>query len=188
MLIYDTEILNAIPPRNASERKPNVIYCNGWDDFAGMKISCLCVWDYQRDCSRVFGESNLAEFQKLIDQHDKIIGFNNFRFDDQLVKANNIVIPQEKSYDILAEIYRSLGSRQSGCSLENVVKANFPNIAKTEKAEFAPELWQRGEQTRVIDYCLNDVLMTKKLVDKILRFGYINNPLDPSKTLKMRRP
>lgn len=190
MFIFDVEIKHGIPPKNPAERKPDLVYCAGWEDYAAMGVACVCVFDYTTDSSRVFGELDLEDFQKLVDAHDVAIGFNNNRFDNNVLRASGVVIQPDKSYDILSAVYSALGSRQSGCKLSDIVKANFPNSSagKTGDGAFAPELWQKGYHTRVIDYCLNDVRLTKMIVDKILRFGCIKNPISPEKLLKLKRP
>ncbi len=188
MLIYDIEIENPIPPLDGG-RLPCIKYAVGWDSPATMGVAVVGVYNYCSDSFRVFGRTELEAFQALVNQSDVCVGFNNIRFDNTVLATCNVEIPASKSYDILAEIYTSLGSRQKGCSLENVIKANFPNSQlKTENSAEIPVLWQRGYKIRVADYCLNDVRMTKQIVDKILRFGYINNPIDPLKILKMERP
>ncbi len=189
MYIFDIEIKHGIAPKNPAERKETIQYCGGWTDYENMGIACVCIWDYQINFSRVFGEHQLTELQKFVDSHDVAVGFNNLRFDNNVLRANNVVIPSNKSYDILAEIYSALGSRQKGCRLDDVIKANFPNaIGKTGNGADAPEHWQKGLHTQVIDYCLNDVRLTKMLLDKILRQGQIINPVRPGEMLRLKRP
>ena len=189
MFIFDIEIKHGIAPSDQNERKSNIKYCDGWTDYAAMGVACIAVWDYRADSSRVFGEHELEEFQKFADSHDVAVGFNNIRFDNNVLKAFNVVIQPNKSYDILAEIYRALGSFQKGCRLDDVIKANFPNsTGKTGNGAEAPELWQNGFHTKVIDYCLNDVRLTKMILDKIIRTGHIKNPIQPSDFLSLRRP
>lgn len=189
MFIFDIEIKHGIAPNNPAERKADVIYCDGWTDYAAMGVACIGVWDYTTDSARVFGEHELREFQKFVDSQDVSIGFNNNRFDNNVLRACGVVIQPNSSYDLLSEIFTALGSFQKGCRLDDVVKANFPSCAgKTGNGADAPELWQKGYHTRVIDYCLNDVRLTKMLVDKILRFGYIYNPIRPGEILRLKRP
>jgi hypothetical protein len=189
MFIFDIEIKHGIPPKNPAERRDDLIYCAGWEDYQNMKIACIGVWDYKTDSSRIFGEHEIKDFQKFIDSHDKVVGFNNNRFDNNVLRANGVVIHANKSYDILSEDFTALGSFQKGCRLDDIVKANFPSCAgKTGSGADAPELWQKGFYTKVIDYCLNDVRLTKMILDRILRFGYINDPIYPSEILRLRRP
>ena len=187
MIIFDIEIANAIPPKNG-ELIPDIKYAKGWDYPATMGIACIGVYDYTKDTYRVFGEYELEDFQNLIEKHDSFIGFNNIGFDNKVLRAFDVKISDKKSYDILAEIYSALGSRQKGCKLDNVIEANFGSAGKTGNGADAPILWQRGFHTKVIDYCLNDVRLTKKLLDKIIRFGYLNSPIYPKEFLKIRRP
>lgn len=186
MFVYDLEIIRGIAP---SVPKAGIEYCAGWTDYAAMGVACVCVWDYTTDSPHVFGERDLDDFQKFVDRHDVAVGFNNNRFDNNVLRAGGVVIQPNKSYDILAEIYHALGTYQKGCRLADVVKANFPNAqGKTGDGAEAPELWQKGFHTRVINYCHNDVRLTKMIFDKILRSGYLINPIRPGEILKMRRP
>jgi hypothetical protein len=41
MIIYDTEILKAIPPFKKKDRLPDISYCKGWTDFKNMGIACI---------------------------------------------------------------------------------------------------------------------------------------------------
>ena len=188
MFIFDIEIANPIPPENG-QLVPGIKYSRGWNYPATMDIACICVYDYVTDTYRVFGEFELEDFQSFIDRQDISVGFNNIRFDNTVLRACDIKISDSNSYDILAEIYNALKSRPKGCKLENVIKANFstPPTKTIDPAE-APILWQRGHHTKVIDYCLNDVKMTKMIFDKIIRSGSIRNPINPEQSLKLKRP
>lgn len=187
MIIYDLEISNPIP----EDGKPPIIgitYAKGWNFPASMGIACIGVYDYTADTYRVFGEYEMEDFQKLIDAHDVCVGFNNIKFDNAVLRTADINIDDRKSYDILFEIGRKTGNIK-GCSLENVVQTNFPNAAgKNGKGALAPILWQQGYHTKVIDYCLNDVRLTKMLMDRILRFGELRNPIKSGEVIKIRRP
>lgn len=188
MIIYDIEIKNGIAPNDPSQHVEGIKYCDGWTDYAAMGVAVVGVYDYCADNYRTFGEHDIADFQNLVNAHDIAVGFNNLRFDNNVLRANNVVITPQKSYDILVEIYSALGSYQKGCRLDDVVKANFSNARKTGNGADAPVWWQQGFYTKVIDYCLNDVRLTKMILDRILRYGDINNPIYPSEILRMKRP
>lgn len=188
MFIFDIEIANPIAPKNPAEKQEGLFYAKDFNDYENMGIACIGVYEYTTDKYRVFGEYELDDFRQLVAAHDIAVGYNNIRFDNNVLNANKIVVPPSKSYDILAEIYSALGSYQKGCRLDDVIKANFPSAGKTGNGADAPINWQKGYHTRVIDYCLNDVRLTKMLLDRILRFGWIKHPIFPDKTLKMKRP
>lgn len=193
MLVYDIEIEKAILKKNES-KIDGIVYCNGWKDFEGMGISCVGAYDYDTEQYHIYCEDNLKDSQKLIEKHDVIVGFNNWSFDDKLIAVHNIIIPKEKSYDILVEIWKSVGlgseyvyPSHSGYSLGQICKANF-NFGKTGDGGNAPVLWQQGFNGTVINYCIHDVWMSKKLLDKIIIDGYIYDPKNIGEKLFVKKP
>lgn len=197
MLIYDVEIKNGVLDEG-EERIEGITYCKGWNDFEGMGIAVIAAYDYLECTSRVFCEDNLDDFQSLInsnlDQGGMIVGFNSLRFDNPLVRAHGINLPDSCSYDLLVEIWKAAGlgpkfnkKTHMGFSLDECVQANFPGYGKTGDGAMAPVMWQRGKIGKVIDYCLADVWLTKMLLDKV-RVGLdIISPKD-GKALEVERP
>jgi DEAD/DEAH box helicase domain-containing protein len=193
MLIYDLEIANAIPDRNGS-RAEGVSYCEGWTDYAGMGLAVVCCYDYTTARPRVFCSDNLAGFVELVASHDCVVGFNNRRFDDRVLAAQGIIIPTEKSYDLLQEIWRGLGLgpefhpyTHGGYNLDAISRANFGASKQLGGAD-APARWQRGHVGTVIDYCLADVNLTRRLLDRVIRYGTIIDPNGPTRLITVRRP
>lgn len=193
MLVYDLEILNAIPER---EGKPEagIQYCDGWEDYQGMGVAVACCYDYVTDRYRVFCQDNLTDFKTLVSSTECVVGYNNHRFDDHVMEAAGITVPPEKSYDILQEIWRGLGlnsdyksETHGGYGLEALSEANF-GITKNGSGAVAPLLWQRGQVGTVIDYCLHDVFLTKKLLDRIIQSGALASPKDEQQKIHVRKP
>lgn len=193
MLIYDLEVERAIPSRN-TPRLEGVEYCGGWTDYEGMGISVVCAYDYAIDRYRVFTESNKEEFFYLLDTSDVLVGFNNIGFDNKVMKACWGKEPESSYYDILREIWAGVGlgpdfnrDTHLGYGLGDVCLANF-GLKKSGNGETAPVEWQRGWYGNVIDYCLNDVRLTKYLLDKIVSDGYIRHPKKPGTVIEIRKP
>ena len=189
MIIYDCEIKKVIPDFPINEMPPQYEYCRGWKDFEGMGCSVVGTYDYIEQRYRIFCDDNLQEFQELVNQRDLVIGFNNHQFDDPLMEACGVTIPKEKSWDILAEIWHAAGLAREFCSddhklfgLDACCRANF-NTGKTGNGRMAPIDWQEGNIGTVIDYCLSDVALTKRLVDQIAIDRHILDPRDPSHRL-----
>lgn len=189
MLIYDVEIKRAIQGKEA--RIPGIEYCQGWDDFEGMGIAVVCAYDDDEDTFRVFCEDNLHDFQSLVHHHidmdEKIVGFNSLRFDNRLVRAHGIDLPDDESWDLLVEIWKAAGlgpdfnlKTHVGFGLDAMVSENFPEYGKAMNGALAPVLWQRGEIGSVIDYCMSDVWLTKMLVRMIQGQGFLLSPKDGS--------
>ena len=177
-LIYDCEIINAIPPRPGVERLHGVNYCAGWGDVANMGIACICAYDYETDLYRVFGEGNLDNFQTLVWNRENVVGFNSLAFDDELCNAEGLEV--KTTYDLLVEVWRATGQplkytrgvTQPGTSLDELAYRNL-GLRKSNSGDLAPVLWQRGHHAAVIDYCLRDVALTRGL----LELGEMRDPI-----------
>lgn len=189
MIIYDCEIENMIPSKD-TPNKPNLKYCRGWYDHRGMGISVIGVYDYHTNKSIAFTRENFMEFLELITARSMLVSFNGIGFDNKLCRAFNMHIPDNKCYDILYELWEAAGpgQRHKGFKLDQVCKTAL-GLSKSGSGEFAPELWQTGQRQEVIDYCLHDVMLTKKLMDYLLNnHGDIPDPRDPNNILKVRLP
>lgn len=197
ILIYDCEIIKAIPVDYKLEQPiEGIEYCKGWGDVENMGISVIGTynnWSKEKiafinghyfDKAMYHEGYPLEQFQKLLDEADVLVGFNNQNFDDKLIRANGFVIPDKVvNYDILQEIWRAVGlgpeftyPYHAGFSLAQACKVNGLK-PKTGTGANAAILWQRGKYEEVIDYCLNDIEITTELFRKIVNNnGWINNP------------
>lgn len=192
MLIYDIEIVKAIKGKYENVL-PSIEYCGGWHDHENMGISCIGVYDYTECRYRVFLKDNFDELKKLISQKDIIVGFNNIGFDNKVMVHHGFEGLDEKSYDILQQIWIGAGLEDhfvypthTGYGLDAVCSTNF-NYQKTGHGALAPVQWQQGKYGTVIDYCLNDIYLTKKLLDHIIHHGCIKSPKE-NQTIKVRKP
>jgi hypothetical protein len=178
VLVLDAEIKRCIPNKNA-ELIDGVEYCEGWGDHTGMGIACVAVYDILRARARLFLDDNLDELAELIERVDCVVGYNNHCCDNKLLAAHGILIPEERSSDLFAAIKKCPNTR-SGCGLEPMHRANFPN--STGKGRFdsamAPVNWQQGRRGSVIDGCLNDMQMTAELLTMALAQGFLMSPVD----------
>jgi len=196
-LIYDVEIAKAVQSHHEF-LIDGVEYCNGWKDLAGMGIACVCAYDYVEDRYRTFFKDNMREFNGLLLNRRMIVGFNSVKFDNELLlydQATSNTSLALRSYDILREIWIALGldpnvyeeTTHGGYGLDDVCKANF-FITKSGHGAQAPVDYQRGNYGSLVDYCLNDVRLTKRLFDHILENGYIVNPRDTGRIIRVKRP
>lgn len=160
-LIYDLEIIKGISPRDPSERVSGIKYCNGWGDHQGMGISVLCAVSLPENRPYIFLKDNLKQFEQLAAEAETLVTFNGVGFDDKVLVANGIKIPQGKSYDLLAEIKAAAGSFK-GRGLNAMLAANGFK-SKTGNGAMAPILWQQDRLGEVIDYCMSDVWLTAQL-------------------------
>jgi hypothetical protein len=185
MLVFDGEIKKAIL-RKGENQIPGIEYCEGWKDFVGMGISVIAVYDFIGMKYRVFLEDNLSELKKLIEDRAFVIGFNNESFDNKLLVAHGIDIPEEKSFDLLKAIREATGTFK-GLGLGAICEANF-TTSKNGDGAFAPILWQQKQYGKVIDYCLNDVNMTLNILNRIMEIGYLIDPRDEDNIITVDLP
>ena len=80
-----------------------------WEDFAGMGVAVVGVWDCLENLPRVFGESSIDQLQELARQRLCCVGFNSHKFDRALLAANGVEIAAHQSYDILRELWIASG-------------------------------------------------------------------------------
>ena len=192
-LIYDIEIKKAVPMRKEPKIE-GIEYCDGWHDHANMGISCVGVYDYADERYRVFMDDNMAGFAALCERRDVIVSFNGLAFDNRVMAANGIVVPNERSYDLLVELWRAAGLAETfqypshmGFGLDATCERNF-GVHKSGNGALAPVLYQRKQFGELIDYCLNDVALTKRLFDAVMADAEIKDPRGSSVILKLQKP
>ena len=202
ILIYDCEIIKAIrDPKKVD--LANIEYCNGWDDYENMGISVIGVNFISKEMDAVFNHNLQAtncielivSFQDGLDVADVLVGFNNQSFDDKLIKANGFIIPEHVvNYDLLAEIWEGAGlgrefvyPTHAGFGLDAICKANGLGEKSGDGAN-AAVLWQKGKHQEVIDYCENDIKLTRKLFNLIQEKGEIKDPREDNFYFKKYNP
>lgn len=202
ILIYDCEIIKAIKDPKKVDLA-NIEYCNGWDDYKNMGISVIGVNFIDEELGDVVfnhninntNECSIEAFQYGLDCTDVLVGFNNQSFDDKLLKANGFTIPEKVvNYDLLAEIWEGAGlgrtfvyPTHAGFGLDSICKANGLGEKSGDGAN-AAVLWQKGKHQEVIEYCENDIKLTRKLFDLIQETGEIKDPREDNFYFKKYNP
>ena len=208
MIVYDCEIINAIKPKKASEVRKDIKYCDGWEDYKGMGVSCVGLYDtvkrsHYMACATPMLESLLKEtglpyeltgikdIHEVVSVVDVLVGFNNLKFDKNLMKANGFEFNLVE-YDIIQEVWAAVGlspvfnyRTHGGFSLGDIASANF-GMEKTGDGGNAPLLYQTGRYRELADYCHNDIVLTVNVLELIL-MGKLKNPKN-GKILKVRIP
>lgn len=194
ILIYDIEIKKAILGKKEAPIE-GIDYCLGWHDHANMGISCIGVYDYVEQRYRVFMDDNIDDFIVLAGQRDMVVSFNGLAFDNRVCAANGIPVRDDRTYDLLVELWAAAGlgpqfayPTHLGFGLDAACAANF-GARKTGNGALAPVLYQRGQFGQLIDYCLNDVALTKRLFEHALaNRGQVRDPRNAEAILQLRLP
>jgi DEAD/DEAH box helicase domain-containing protein len=156
-LVFDIETQNFFTD-------PNV----GWDNFAALKISVVCVYSYAQDNYFSFEENELEAMAHLFAQAKSIVGFSMNRYDIpvlnhyfQRLGPNAPKLWEMERIDLLEDI--ELATRQR-VSLSRLAEANL-GVKKEMKGSEAIRLYAEGKMDELKEYCLNDVKLTKELYE-----------------------
>ena len=137
----------------------------GWSNIPAFGMSVAVTWD-SGSGFRTWLEHNASELVKELDRADKVIGFNIFRFDYEVLSAyvpNVHELLDKKSFDIFADLEGRLGFR---LSLE-VICLTTLGKSKLGAARDALEWFRQGQIDKVVRYCQMDVELTRD----IYRYG-----------------
>jgi hypothetical protein len=165
IVVYDLEIKNS----------PDQIQ-GGWGNKADMGISVAVLWDYRSVRYRVFMDDNMDELvSRLNEPNTLIVAFNQKGFDNQVLRADKVLkrtgvrLLEDTDlvqFDMLEESRRASGlnSKAPGFKLDDHLKCcGLP--CKTGDGALAPKMWQDGKVGTLVDYCLNDVSVEKRLFE-----------------------
>lgn len=149
------------------ETKNTIQDGEGWN-LKKFRISVIGVYFTQTDTYETYEEHELPKLWKLLEEMDRIIGYNILHFD--LPVMNNYYAGdflQFPTLDLLVEVEKGLGFR---VKLDDLAKANL-GIGKSGTGLQAIEFYKQGKMQELKDYCLQDVKVTKLLYDKGLAEG-----------------
>lgn len=145
----------------------------GSSSASDLDISVVCIHDSETDQYQSFFVDELHKLWPIIESADMLIGFNSDHFDIPLLnKYYAGDLTKMKSLDILKEVHGSLGRR---IKLDNIAQATLGK-AKSGNGLEAIVWWRNGEKQKVIDYCIQDVKVTKEIYDYALENGHLKYP------------
>lgn len=185
ILALDAEIKKAIhmPPKDPEEHDagplPFMDYCESFDDFENMGLATVGTYDFSQCREHIFWDDTYTHLQEQINQAELIVGFNNIPFDTHLLAANGIVIPFEKQYDLLLDLWTSQGfgmdynsKTHRGFNLNAMVSANSDGLlGKNDNGALAPFYFQTGKNGLLSRYQMGDTYITAYLFNKAVENG-----------------
>jgi DEAD/DEAH box helicase domain-containing protein len=132
----------------------------GWHRARLMKVSCAVLYDSKEDRFIDFTENQIGQLIERLQTFDLIVGFNINRFDYQVLKGySDFDFRTLKNLDILEAVEKYLGFR---LSLAHLASATLGE-SKTADGLQALRWWQEGRLLEIIDYCRQDVKITRDL-------------------------
>jgi len=142
----------------------------GWEHREKMGLAVGVIYDLDRSEFRVYTEAAVSGLIAELTRARLIVGFNVRRFDFEVLRGYAALDYEALPVlDILDRIHRKLGFR---LSLGHLAEET---LGERKSADGLQSLawFKAGEVERVIDYCKQDVLLTKRLYDFGLQHGYL---------------
>jgi DEAD/DEAH box helicase domain-containing protein len=142
----------------------------GWNNIHLMGISCTIVYDSASKDFLTFTQEQTDELGDYLSKFDLVVGFNLIRFDYRVLRGQSgfdfYALP---TLDILAEVEKRLGHR---LSLDHLAGHTL-GAKKSANGLLALKWWKEGKLDKIIDYCRQDVAITRDLYHFGLENGYL---------------
>ncbi len=136
------------------------------NDPVALDMSVCCIYDYETDKYSSYTKETLSDLWPILEKADLLIGFNSDHFDIPILnKYYSGDLTKIKSLDLLSEVKKSLGRR---IKLDTIAEATL-NKNKSGHGLEAVVWWRNGEKQKVIDYCIDDVRITKDVYEYALK-------------------
>jgi DEAD/DEAH box helicase domain-containing protein len=132
----------------------------GWSNIDKLKLACAVTLNMDTGEFVHYLESDVDKLLIDLKAASLVVGFNVNRFDYEVLRpyAGGAALDLP-TVDMLADIYKALGFR---LSLDSVASATL-GTAKSADGLLAVRWFRAGEVQKVLDYCEQDVCVTRDL-------------------------
>jgi len=138
----------------------------GWDHIDKLGISVACAYDSKTDQYTAYREDELKKLIALCEER-LVIGYNIRGFDLPVMVPYGLDVSRVDAFDIMYDLEAL--TRRRFLKLESVAKGTL-GVGKSADGLQAVEWWKKGEVQKIIDYCLQDVKVTRD----VFQFGRQN--------------
>jgi DNA polymerase III epsilon subunit-like protein len=145
------------------ETKKSFAEVGGEKNIRELGISVAGVYSYTKDSFFAFEEHELPQFEKMLTETDRLIGFNLKHFDLPVLEPYLQEVRLEKITvtDLYEEVTNFLGHR---VGLDALARATL-GVSKSGHGLEALEWFRQGRVEDVKKYCLDDVRITRDLYE-----------------------
>jgi len=148
------------------ETKQLVQDVGGWDHVDKLGISVACAYDSKTDQFISYTEDKLKDLIELC-QDRLVIGYNIRGFDLPVMTPYGLDAGKLDVFDIMYDL--TALTRQRFLKLDHVARGTL-GAGKSADGLMAVEWWKKGEIQKIIDYCTQDVKVTRD----VFQFGRQN--------------
>ncbi len=138
----------------------------GWDHIDKLGVSVACAYDSKTDQYLAFRENELGKLIELCEER-LVVGYNIRGFDLPVLVPYGLEIKRLDVFDIMYDLEAL--TRQRFLKLEAVAQGTLGS-GKSADGLMAVEWWKKGEIQKLIEYCTQDVKVTRD----VFQFGRQN--------------
>ncbi len=142
----------------------------GWGRADRMGMSCAVLYDSSADRFNEYLEEDIEKLVRDLAKMDLVVGFNLIRFDYKVLSGiSDFNFSHLATLDMLDEIHKKLGYR---LSLDRLAKETL-NSNKSADGLAALRWWKQGKIRKIVEYCIQDVKVTRDLYLYGREHGYL---------------
>ncbi len=141
----------------------------GWDHIDKLGVSVACAYDSKSDQFLTFFEKDLKDLIALCEER-LVVGYNIRGFDLPVLVPYGLNLKNVDAFDLMFDLEAL--TRQRFLKLETVAKGTL-GTGKSADGLLAVEWWRNGEHQKVVDYCLQDVKVTRDIFQHGRTHGFV---------------
>ena len=132
----------------------------GWGNIHDMKLAVGVVWDSYEQEYFSYQESTALQLVEKLQTADLVVGFNVKKFDYGVLQPYaDFDLDEITTFDMLTDINKKLGHRLS----LNHLAENTLNSKKSADGLVSLQWYKEGKIDKIIEYCKQDVEITRDL-------------------------
>lgn len=140
------------------ETKTLVDAVGGWKNFKQLEVSVACAYDSKTDKFYSYTEDKMGELVELCKER-LLIGYNLIGFDLPIMEKYGLPpVADLDVFDIMLDVHNVSGWRF--VKLDKIATATL-GVGKSADGLMAVEWWKEGKVDKIIEYCLQDVQVTR---------------------------
>jgi DEAD/DEAH box helicase domain-containing protein len=141
----------------------------GWDHIDKLGISVACAYDSRTDQFHSYTEDQLPKLIELCEER-LVVGYNIRGFDLPVMVPYGLKLKNVDAFDIMYDLETL--TRQRFLKLEAVARGTL-GTGKSADGLMAVEWWKKGEIQKIIDYCMQDVKVTRDVFQYGRQNGHV---------------
>lgn len=152
------------------ETKTLVDAVGGWKNFKMLECSVACAYDSKTNEMLSYTEDKLGDLVKLCKER-VLIGYNLVGFDLPILEKYGLPpVAELDVFDIMLDVHNISGWRF--VKLEKIAHATL-GTGKSADGLMAVQWWKEGKVDQIIEYCKQDVAVTRDVFLHGLNKGYV---------------